>query len=83
MRSMDEILVVVQPVFDVITDGSFDESGLSEGISVKSCYNCGSPLMYIRQERCKGGAQDFTWFCAVCGREQMGVMIDVNGDKHE
>ena len=77
---MVEIIATVKPVFEVISDGDFDEKGsMTERVSVKYCYNCGSPLMYIRQERKyqnKSSQTDFTWYCAVCGACQMGVTID-------
>ena len=77
---MNEIMVVVKPVFEVVSDGCFDEKeSMTERVSVKHCYNCGSPLMYIRQEKNyqeKLGNTDYTWYCAVCGTCQMGVVIE-------
>jgi NAD(P)H-flavin reductase len=77
---MSEIKVMVKPVFEVISDGCFDEKeSMSERVSVKHCYSCGSPLMYTRQEKDyegKKGQSDYTWYCAVCGSCQGGIMID-------
>jgi hypothetical protein len=77
---MNEIIVAVKPVFEVVPEGVFDEKdSMTETVSVKSCYTCGSPLMYIRQEKNyegKKGCTDYTWYCAVCGTCQMGLMID-------
>lgn len=71
--------MVVKPVFEVVPEGVFDEKeSMSETVSVKHCYNCGSPLMYIRQEKNyqgKLGDADYTWYCAVCGVCQMGIVI--------
>lgn len=76
---MNEILTIIKPVFDVIEDGGFDsKESMSERVSVQHCYSCGSPLMYIRQEKNyenKNGLTDYTWYCAVCGACQMGVMV--------
>lgn len=77
---MNEILVVVKPVFDVIDDGAFDEKEtMTERVHIEHCYSCGSPYMYIRREKDFGekiGVDDYTWYCAVCGACQGGIMID-------
>ncbi|MHA1863165.1 MAG: hypothetical protein ACTSWA_05295 [Candidatus Thorarchaeota archaeon] len=83
---MEEIIVAVKPVFEVIDDAEFDrQSSFSEKTEVKYCYNCGSPLMYIRVELGDDGSTDTSWYCAVCGRMQGGITLpspfkEENGD---
>ena len=76
---MNEIMVMVKPVFEVVSDGCFDEKeSMTNRVSVKHCYNCGSPLMYIRREKNYQGTlgdTDYTWYCAVCGVCQMGIVM--------
>jgi len=72
---MNEVLVAVKPVFDVIDDGQFDpRDSMNSRVGVEHCCVCGSPLMYVRVEDF-GESMDYTWFCAVCGQEQMGLEV--------
>ena len=77
---MNEITVKVRPVFEVIEDADFKEGWAkdleySKDISVSYCFECGSPLMYVKQEFHEEDGQrfvDVTTFCAVCGQGQGG-----------
>jgi len=79
---MDDIKVIVKPVFKVIDGGEFDEV-LHYNITGRTeralyCYNCGSPLFYMEETSETDEESKFKYtssvdyFCAVCGRAQGG-----------
>ena len=83
------ICVIVKPVFDVVEDADFNVEGLltqntgTETRNVEYCYECGSPLFYIKHI-CKKEEDKIIlsseWYCAVCGSYQGGVDTVENFD---
>jgi len=75
---MNEIIVVVKPFSDVVDGTLAKEDSWNGKIRIEHCSNCGSPLMYVRIEydyEGERGADDYSFYCAVCGQCQGGHVL--------